>query len=69
MELAYRELYLLFLRMLNSFTIEKVDHIESHPIHGVEDPGALATQPVEYKVRFVPRNLEALERVLDGVKV
>ena len=69
MQLAYRELYILYLRTLNSFSIEKVGNIESHPIRGVENPGALTTQPKEYQVRFVPRNLEALQEGLKSVKL
>lgn len=69
MQLAYRELYLLYLRLLNSFSIEKVGNIESHPIRGVENPGALTTQPKEYQVKFVPRNLEALQEGLNSVKL
>jgi hypothetical protein len=68
-QLAYLELYILYLRMLNSFSIEKVGNIESHPIHGVENPGALTTLPKEYQVRFVPRNLEALQESLKSVKL
>ena len=59
----------MFLRMLNSFAIEKVNYIESHPINGVENPGSLTTQPIEYKVRFVPRNLKVLEKALEGVRM
>ncbi|KIX00657.1 uncharacterized protein Z518_09722 [Rhinocladiella mackenziei CBS 650.93] len=64
MQLAYRELYVLFLRILNSFTIVPDGFIESHPIKGVANPASLTTQPKEYKVRFVPRNLAALEQGL-----
>lgn len=64
MQLAYRELYILFLRLLNSFSIEKDGHVESDPILGVADPGALTTQPKPYRVRFVPRNLKGLKRAL-----
>ena len=69
MQLAYRELYILFLRMLNSFKIEKVGTIDSHPISGVENIGSLTTQPKEYQVRFVPRNLKVLQEALSSVKM
>lgn len=63
-QLAYRELYLVFLRLLNSFKIEKCGTVESDPILGVENHAALTTQSREYKVKFIPRRLEALQKAL-----
>ena len=65
-QLAYRELYLLFLRLLNSFDIQKVGDIEHHPVRGVADVTALTTQPKPYKVRFVPRALGELKAALSS---
>ncbi|KAH8805371.1 3-hydroxyphenylacetate 6-hydroxylase [Xylogone sp. PMI_703] len=63
-QMAYRELYILFLRLMNSFKIVPDSTIESRPIEGVQNPASLTTQPKPYKVRFVPRNLTALEQQL-----
>ena len=63
-QLAYRELYVLFLRILNSFKIVPDGFIETRPIEGVANPASLTTQPKEYKVRFVPHNLPVLEKAL-----
>lgn len=65
MQLAYRELYLLFLRVLSSYEIVADGFIENHPIRGVANPRSLTTQPKNYKVKFVPRNLEALRKALE----
>lgn len=64
-QLAYRELYVVFTRMLKSFKIEKSGVVESHPLRGVENHGALTTQPKEYEVKFIPHNLAALRRALE----
>ncbi|KAK6837421.1 hypothetical protein RU639_001524 [Aspergillus parasiticus] len=60
--LAYRELYLTFLRMLSAFEIHADKLIETHPLKGVADLTSLVSMPREYKVRFIPRN----ERILIG---
>lgn len=65
MQLAYRELYVLFLRVLNSFKIEPDGFIENRPIEGVANPASLTTQPKAYKVLFVPHNASVLERALE----
>lgn len=62
--LANRELYLVFMRMLNSFRIEPNDTTDWHPVRGVSDPTSLVAIPQRYKVRFVPRDLAALKKVL-----
>ena len=55
--LAYRELYLTFLRMLSSFEIKADGEIDADPLTGVADLTSLVSMPREYKVRFVPRGL------------
>jgi 3-hydroxyphenylacetate 6-hydroxylase len=65
MQLAYRELYILFLRLLNSYEIVPDGFIESDPIRGVANPRSLTTQPKSYRVRFVPRNVGALKSALE----
>lgn len=63
-QLAYRELYVLFLRVLNSFKIVPDGFVDARPIEGVANPASLTTQPKGYEVRFVPHNLPALEKAL-----
>ncbi|KAF4582295.1 3-hydroxyphenylacetate 6-hydroxylase [Ophiocordyceps camponoti-floridani] len=58
--LANRELYLLYMRVLNSFRIEKYDDVECDPVRGNADPTSLVAMPRRYKARFVPRNPAAL---------
>jgi 3-hydroxyphenylacetate 6-hydroxylase len=59
--LANRELYLVFLRMLNAFEIVKFSDVDAHPLSGNSDPTSLVSMPERYKVKFVPRNQKALE--------
>jgi 3-hydroxyphenylacetate 6-hydroxylase len=66
--LANRELYIVFIRMLNSFTIEKFDDVDCHPVSGSSDPTSLVSIPRRYKARFVPRNSMVLERALKEFK-
>ena len=68
LQLAYREMYLLFLRTLNSFKIERIGFIESHAVRGVANAAALTTLPQSYKVKFVPRNSDALRKSLEESK-
>ncbi|CRG89251.1 3-hydroxyphenylacetate 6-hydroxylase [Talaromyces islandicus] len=63
--LANRELYLTFIRLLNSFRIEKVDDVDVHPVRGNMDPTSLVSMPQRYRARFVPRNGNALRNALD----
>lgn len=58
--LANRELYLVFMRMLNSFRIEPNEDADWHPVRGNSDPTSLVAIPQRYKVRFVPKDAEAL---------
>lgn len=62
--LANRELYLAFMRTLNSFRIEPHDTTDWHPVRGNSDPTSLVAIPQRYKVRFVPKNPTALKKVL-----
>lgn len=63
--LANRELYLLYMRLLNSFRIEKHDEVDCHPISGNADPTSLVAMPKRYRARFVPRNPAALSQEMD----
>jgi 3-hydroxyphenylacetate 6-hydroxylase len=62
--LANREMYLIFMRMLNSFKIEQADDVDTHPIRGVVDQTQLVSVPKRYKVKFVPRDEDALRAAL-----
>jgi 3-hydroxyphenylacetate 6-hydroxylase len=64
--LANRELYLIWMRTLNSFRIERADDVDVHPVRGIEDQTQLVSVPHRYKVRLVPRNEPALREALDG---
>ncbi|PGH17634.1 hypothetical protein AJ79_00996 [Helicocarpus griseus UAMH5409] len=66
--LANRELYLVFLRMLNSFRIEAHEKIDWHPVRGTSDPSSLVAIPKKYKVRFVPKNKDALEKAITNFR-
>jgi len=67
--LANRELYLVFIRMLNTFEIQKFDNVDCHPVTGASDPTSLVSMPKRYKAKFVPRNLGALEKAIADFKV
>lgn len=67
--LANRELYLVFIRMLNSFEIQKHDDVDCHPVSGASDPTSLVSMPKRYKAKFVPRNPDALKRAMQDFKV
>lgn len=62
--LANRELYLVAMRLLNSFRIEQHDRVDCHPISGNADPESLVALPKRYKARFIPRNAGALKKAL-----
>ncbi|KAL3459969.1 cytochrome P450 [Aspergillus heterothallicus] len=63
--LANRELYLVFIRTLNSFHIEPTaDKVDWHPVKGNSDPTSLVAIPKKYKVRFVPKNESVLANAL-----
>ncbi|EQL03097.1 Cytochrome P450 [Ophiocordyceps sinensis CO18] len=62
--LANRELYLLYMRLFNSFRIEKHDQVDCHPVRGNADPTSLVAMPKRYRARFVPRNPAALSKAI-----
>ena len=59
--LANRELYLVFMRMLNAFEILKVDDVDCHPVRGNADPTSLVSMPRRYK-RSLRRGMRRLLR-------
>ena len=63
--MAYRELYLLLIRLINSYRIETDLPINTNPITGVANPMATVSMPKHYDVRFVPRDVAALKKALD----
>lgn len=63
--LANRELYIVFLRMLNSFRLEQVESVDCHPVRGNSDPKSLVSTPKPYTVKFIPRNEKALRKALE----
>ncbi|KJZ75170.1 hypothetical protein HIM_05364 [Hirsutella minnesotensis 3608] len=64
--LANRELYLLYMRLLNSFRIERYDQVDCHPLSGNADPTSLVAMPKRYRALFVPRNPQALREALEN---
>jgi 3-hydroxyphenylacetate 6-hydroxylase len=62
--LANRELYLIFMRLLNSFKIEKCDQVDVHPVQGNADPTSLVAMPKKYRVKFIPRHERILQTEL-----
>jgi 3-hydroxyphenylacetate 6-hydroxylase len=66
--LANVELYMVFIRMLNSFKIEKADNVNCHPVKGSSDPTSLVSMPERYKARFIPRSPGPLENALKDFK-
>lgn len=66
--LANRELYLVFLRMLNSFRLESDEKVDWDPLTGASDPASLVAIPKPYKVRFVPKDKDALETAIANFK-
>jgi 3-hydroxyphenylacetate 6-hydroxylase len=62
--LANRELYLVFLRMLNSFELVQDSEVDVHPVRGSSDPTSLVTMCQPYQVIFKPRNEMALREAL-----
>lgn len=62
--LANRELYLVFMRMLSCFEIQKGTEVEVDPVKGSADPTSLVTIPERYQVIFKPRNEKILKEEL-----
>jgi 3-hydroxyphenylacetate 6-hydroxylase len=67
--LANRELYLVFIRMLNAFEIVRADDVNPHPVTGNSDPTSLVAMPERYVVKFVPRDLKALKKSIEEFNV
>ncbi|KAK3897860.1 3-hydroxyphenylacetate 6-hydroxylase [Staphylotrichum tortipilum] len=63
--LANRDLYLITMRLLNSFRIELHDEIDSHPIRGNADPTSLVAMSHRFRAMFVLRNRKALSKTLE----
>lgn len=66
--LANRELYLVYMRLLNSFRIEKHDTVDCHPVTGNSDPTSLVALPHRYRARFVPRHPAALRKAMEETR-
>ncbi|KAL2068420.1 hypothetical protein VTL71DRAFT_16518 [Oculimacula yallundae] len=64
--LANRELYLIFIRLINSFKIEKFDDVDHHPLTGNCDPSSLVAMPNRYRAKFVPRREKELRRAIEN---
>lgn len=64
--LANRELYLVFLRMLNSFELVPDSEVDTHPVRGSSDPTSLVSMCKHYQVIFKPRNEVALREALEA---
>lgn len=60
--LANRELYLVFIRLINSFEILKCDDVDHHPVSGNCDPTSLVAMPNRFLAKFKPRNEAALRQ-------
>ncbi|OQV02173.1 hypothetical protein CLAIMM_07412 [Cladophialophora immunda] len=68
-QLASRQLYTMLLRLIWAFKIElSRDPSDNNwgidPLRDSTEPDAFAARPPEYKVRFVPRNRPALDKML-----
>ena len=66
--LANRELYLVFMRIMNCFKFEKYDDVNVHPIKGNSDPTSLVAIPHRYRVKVIPRNEAALREALKTIE-
>jgi 3-hydroxyphenylacetate 6-hydroxylase len=66
--LGNRELYLLFMRLISSFDIQKSEEVDVNPLTGIEDPTSLVSTPKRYKCIFKPRNEQNLRQALDNYK-
>ncbi|KAH6893386.1 cytochrome P450 [Thelonectria olida] len=64
--LANRELYLIYMRLLNSFRIDRYDKINPHPVEGNADPTSLVALPPRFRAKFVPRDPKSLKKALEA---
>lgn len=62
--LANRELYLIFMRILHSFRIERYADFDDNPVTGIRDARELVAMPKPYKAYFIPRHQSFLEFAL-----
>lgn len=62
--LANRELYLIYMRLINSLEVVKNDDIDCHPLTGNSDPKSLVAMPLRYKSYFKPRSPDVLRNAL-----
>ena len=62
--LAHRELYIILTRVINSFRIEPISHIETDPVEGVLSKTATVSLPRPYRIRLIPREPAILEAAL-----
>ncbi|KAF7195908.1 3-hydroxyphenylacetate 6-hydroxylase [Pseudocercospora fuligena] len=64
--LAVRELYVLFLRIVNFFELEAGGPMDIDPLTGVADTAATVSGPKPLQVKFIPRNKKVLEAALNA---
>lgn len=62
--LAQRELYVLFMRLISAFKIQSDGTVDADPMTGAGSFGATVTQPKKFHVKFIPRDLATLEDAL-----
>lgn len=62
--LANREPYLIFIRLIHCFRIEKYNDVDCHPVRGNIDPTSLVAMPHRYRARLVPRNEAVLRKAV-----
>jgi 3-hydroxyphenylacetate 6-hydroxylase len=63
--LANRELYLIFIRLIHCFQIEKYGDVDVYPVKGNMNPTSLVAMPHRYIARFVPRNEAVLKKAIN----
>ena len=67
--LADREMYLIWMRTLSSFKIEKAKgeawDVDLNPLTGVSDPTQMVSMPKPDKVKFVPKDEAVLRAALE----
>ncbi|KAL7798959.1 putative cytochrome P450 phenylacetate 2-hydroxylase [Trichoderma afarasin] len=70
--LANRELYVIFIRLVLAFHIRETTHVKDRPILDTIEcnsvPTSMVTQPKPFKVRFIPRNQQQLEKWIASSK-
>lgn len=67
--LANRELYLITMRLINSFRIELHDDVDCHPVRGNADPTSLVAMPHRFRAVFAPRSGRVLGNTLKETAV